>query len=609
MKLPCLPIIFSITASGIACSLTIPSLSIAQPQNRQNPLLIEADDNTPTPGVSPTRRINRRQSTVEELTPLDEGFRSFDGYGNNLSSPEMGAAHTLLMRLVPADYSDGVDAIAGTNRPSPRAISNAVSAQSESIPNRLNASDYVWQWGQFLDHDLDLTDGIDPPENEDIPVPAGDPFFDPTGTGNAIISFNRSLYDLSTGTDLNNARQQINEITAWIDASNVYGSDSERALALRSNDGSGRLKTSTGNLLPFNIDGLANAGGDSASLFLAGDVRANEQVGLAAMHTLFVREHNRLADRIRNQSPNSNGEEIYERARRIVGAQMQAITYKEYLPALLGANALAPYTGYQPDVDAAISNLFATASYRYGHSALSPTLLRLDGNSNEIDTGHLALQDAFFSPQRLTDEGGIAPLLRGLAHQVCQRVDPYVIDDVRNFLFGPPGAGGFDLVSLNIQRGRDHGLPSYNDVREALNLGRLSRFVEVTSDTELQARLASIYASVDDIDVWVGGLAEDPLPGALVGRLIFTVLKDQFEALRDGDRYWYQRVLPSTELERVENTRLADIIRRNTAIRAEIPNDVFHVSQDQSQTGPGNPGQFGGPRQPGGPGSRRTLTP
>ena len=451
------------------------------------------------------------------------------------------------------------------------------------FPNHLNASDYLWQWGQFLDHDLDLTDGIDPPESVDIVVPAGDPFFDPEGIGNVIISFNRSIYAPSTGIDPANPREQINEITAWIDASNVYGSDTERARALRANDGRGRLKTSAGHLLPFNTDGFANAGGDSPSLFLAGDVRANEQVGLAAMHTLFVREHNRLANQIRNQNPDLNGEEIYERARRIVGAQMQVITYKEYLPALLGPNALAPYPGYRANIDASISNLFATASYRYGHSALSPTLLRLDRDGNEIDAGHLALQDAFFSPQRLIDEGGIAPLLRGLAHQICQRVDPYVIDDVRNFLFGPPGEGGFDLVSLNIQRGRDHGLPSYNDVREALKLGRAARFSEVTSDAELRARLASVYNSVDDIDVWVGGLAEDRLPGALVGRLIFTVLKDQFEALRDGDRFWYQRVLSSAELEQVENTRLADIIRRNTKIRNEIPDDVFHVPQNQRQ--------------------------
>ena len=127
-----------------------------------------------------------------------------------------------------------------------------MSSQDELIPNTLNASDYVWQWGQFVDHDIDLTDGVNPPEPADIPVPAGDPFFDPLDTGTQVIAFNRSVFDTSTGTGIDNPRQQINKITAWIDASNVYGSDVERAIALRTNDGTGRLNTSAGDLLPFN---------------------------------------------------------------------------------------------------------------------------------------------------------------------------------------------------------------------------------------------------------------------------------------------------------------------------------------------------------------------
>lgn len=139
----------------------------------------------------------------------------------------------------------------------------------------------------------------------------------------------------------------MNQITHFIDASNVYGSDDVRAAALRTNDGTGRLLVSAGDLLPFNSPGLPNAGGTGPELFLAGDVRANEQVGLTAMHALFVREHNRLAAEIAGSSPELTGEEIYQEARRFVGALMQSITYNEFLPALLGANALTPYRGYR----------------------------------------------------------------------------------------------------------------------------------------------------------------------------------------------------------------------------------------------------------------------
>jgi len=233
--------------------------------------------------VSPQLQINQpenRAKNHDRPSGGDDKYRSIDGSGNNRDDAEIGAAFTDLLRLVDSDYGDSISSLAGEGRPSPRAIGNSVSAQEGSIPNTLGASDYLWQWGQFLDHDIDLTDGTDPPEFTDIVVPQGDPFFDPDGTGAQVIPFNRSIYNESTGTGVDNPRQQLNEISAWIDASNVYGSDEERANALRTNDGTGKLKTSEGDLLPFNTDGLPNAGGPSPDLFLAGDVRANEQVGI-----------------------------------------------------------------------------------------------------------------------------------------------------------------------------------------------------------------------------------------------------------------------------------------------------------------------------------------
>ena len=562
----------------IALAGTLP-LHVSNPVSAAtsvNENLQNADRNTAAPGVSPIRRIERDPAPERRQPVLEPRIRSIDGSGNNLDNPDMNATHTHLRRYLPADYSDDVSTLAGASRPGAREVSNAVAAQDVSKPNGLQVSDFLWQWGQFLDHDIDLTDGTDPTESTDILIPVGDPFFDPDSTGTQVLSVNRSIYDKSTGTNIGNPRQQLNEITGWIDASNVYGSDLERATALRTNDGTGQLRTSAGNLLPFNSDGLANAGGNSNSLFLAGDVRANEQVGLTAMHTLFVREHNRLAAQIAGRYPSLDGEQIYQQARRLVVGFMQVITYREFLPVLLGPNSIGGYQGYNPNVDASIMNAFSAASYRMGHSLLSPQLLRLDANGNEVAAGHLPLRNAFFRPDHLSTQG-IDSLLRGLANQVCQNLDVYVVDDVRNFLFGAPGEGGFDLASLNIQRGRDHGVPGYNDARQALGLPRVESFADISSDQEIQRRLASVYDSVDDIDLWIGGLAEDQLPGAMVGQLISGFVKRQFKDLRDGDRLWYRRSLGDEDRRMVENTTLADIIRRNTTIDSEIPNDVFHV--------------------------------
>jgi hypothetical protein len=500
--------------------------------------------------------------------------RSIDGRNNNIQNPSWGSANSQLLRYVDPDYEDGIAQPSGADRPNVRDVSNAVAAQEQPIYNEKKASDMIWQWGQFLDHDIDLTSS-NPIEPFPIPVPTGDPYFDPNGTGTQEIFLARSVYDPTTGTTQNNPRQQINQITSYIDGSMVYGSDPTRAAALRTLDGTARLKTSSGNLLPFNTDGLPNEGGAAPTLFVAGDVRANEQVALTAMHTLFVREHNRVADLMHDHFPRLSDDAVYEAARAWVGALIQVITYKEFLPILLGPDALKPYIGYKSDVNPGISNEFSTAAYRLGHSLLSPVLLRLEKNGKPIREGHLPLRNAFFAPSRITNEGGIEPLLRGLATNQAQELDNYVIDDVRNFLFGLPGAGGFDLASLNLQRGRDHGIPTYNDVRLALGLNPALTFADITKRPDVQQRLESVYGRVELVDVWIGGLAEDHRPGAMVGELIYTILVDQFERLRDGDRFFYLNAFPSFTIRSLETTTLADVIRRNTTINREIQDNVF----------------------------------
>lgn len=516
------------------------------------------------------------QQSIEESPFLQlNDFRSIDGFDNNVDNPEWGQAGMPLLRQSVPAYADGAGEPSGGNRPNARLISNIVADQQALLPSSDSISDFVWQWGQFLDHDIDLTPTSDPADPFDIAVPLGDLFFDPDSTGTQIISLNRS-----SPLFVNGVREQLNIITSYIDASNVYGSEEELALKLRTLDGTGRLKSSNGDLLPLNLEGDPNVPADGFPMFYAGDERVNEQVGLTVMHTLFMREHNYWADRIHAGTPGLDDEGIYQRARAMVAAEIQCITFNEFLPILLGEDAIGPYEAYKPDLNATISNEFATAAYRVGHTMLSPQLLRLDAELNPIDAGALALRNAFFNPTEVIGVG-IEPYLRGLATQTAQEIDSYVIDDVRNFLFGDPGGGGFDLASLNLQRGRDHGLPSYNDVRAAYGLPAISSFAEVSSDPVVQQRLLDAFATVDDMDLWIVGLSEDHVPGALVGETFWTILQDQFLALRDGDRYWYERYLPQALQREVENRSLSSIIRRNTDIRGEIAGNVFLVGEPQ----------------------------
>ncbi len=536
--------------------------------------------------------------SVGILFPANAGeFRSMDGTGNNVNNSTLGSVGSDLIRLSGVAYDDGFSVPrSGFNPsvlPNPRAISNAVSAQSVSLPNTSKVSDWVWQWGQFLDHDLDLS----PTNSEEpfnIPVPAGDPNFDPFNTGTQEIGFNRSEFN----TDSFGVRQQFNEITAYIDASNIYGSDTTRANALRTKDGTGKLIAETGingeKLLMLNTVGLPNdTGGDpnGSNYFVSGDVRANEQIGLLATHSLFMREHNRLADDIKTrldggetvlvnkfqESDLSEGDFIFESSRQVVGAQMQVITYDEWLPVILGENALDSYSGYDAQVDPGISTEFSTAAFRFGHTMLSPNLLRVDNNGQIVAS--LSLRDSFFNPDELLNNG-IDTLLMGLASQQAQELDTLLVDDVRNFLFGPPGAGGFDLASLNLQRGRDHGLPDVNTVRLALGLIPYSTFLELTGgDEELADVFASVYSSIDEVDLWIAGLAEKKVNGGLLGETFSYILIDQFTRTRDGDRFFYLNDLDHLMIldPTLQTVTLSDIIRRNSTID-NIQDNAFLVA-------------------------------
>ena len=193
----------------------------------------------------------------------------------------------------------------------------------------------------------------------------------------------------------------------------------------------------------------------------------------------------------------------------------------------------------------------------------------------------LSLRHAFFNPGYISGNG-ISGIIRGQARHAQQRLDRFIVDDVRNFLFGP-GFGGLDLASLNIQRGRDHGLPSYNAVRFALGLAPARQFSDVVGRRFLSAQAlesAYGYGNVDSVDLWTGGLSEPLLPGTSLGETFTIIFVDQFTRLRDGDRFYFENpdIYPRKFINGILNTTLADIIRRNTGIRSnELNSLVFFL--------------------------------
>jgi peroxidase len=558
------------------CALT--SSALAGSFDRPAPLLPNHERNLANEEVfnmfhffMPVNGSPSPQKTVPPQLPgapaiFPQEFRTIDGTNNNLNNPTLGSANTPFLRTTTNAYGDGLGTPAGADQLGARQISNLVDAQAGSVPIALPESAFWWGWGQFIDHDMLITPIAVPTETFSVPVPVCDPVFDPNCTGTATISFSRSAFVV----DENGVRQQLDANTHWIDASQVYGSDTARAQELRTLDGTGHLKVSTNNLLPFNVDRFPNEPNTLPNFFLAGDVRANENPPLTALQTLFMREHNFWADHFKSIDPGLDDDGLYFRARAMVDAEIQKITYKDFLPFLIGKDALTPYTGYNENVNPSIANVFGGAAWRFGHSLLSARVALFDANNQPL--GNPPLQTTFFQPSQITNNG-IEPYLRGLARQKAEEIDGLIVDGLRNF--ARPNGGGFDLAALNMQRGRDHGLPRFNQVRLDYGLPAYASFSQLTTDTNMQAKLASAYNTVDDIDAWVGMLVETHQVNALVGPTLVAILKDQFQRLRDGDRFWYESYLDPDTLSIVQHTKLSDIILRNTTIGTELQPNVF----------------------------------
>jgi hypothetical protein len=552
----------------------------------------------PNRAIKGSLLVEVKRQSVDPLTvvPLKVHApnRSINGANNNISSSSRtnwGAAGITLYRELPAQYgpSNPSGAIGGVNRPSPRAVSNAVIDEPVTQFNTEHLSTLVYQWGQFLDHDMSATP-TGTTEYVPIPLPNNEVIF------TEAIPFYRSDYEMTTDTRGNQVRQQLNMITSFIDGSNVYGSDSKRATWLRTMK-NGKMKTSAGNLLPYNtrsgeLSGaidlnapeMANDSDHHVKTFVAGDDRAAENPVLTSLHTLFVREHNRICDSLIRMGMR-NDEQMYQIARKMVGAEIEAVTYQEFLPAL--GVVLQPYSGYKDYVRPDIMNSFATASYRLGHTMVSDDVVLANNNCEEVGPGEMELVDVFWNPQ-LIPTYGIDVFIKGASSHDQYETDTRINDVLRNFLFGSassPVRFGIDLGSLNIQRGRDHGLPDYNTARFFYTGRAARRFSDITSVDSLADSLRNLYGNVNNVDLWIGILAEDHLPGKSVGRTLNAMLKSQFEKLRDGDFYFYLNdpYLPNAIRNQIKRTKLSDIIRRNTGLSNIAVNAFLTDSCDEEE--------------------------
>ncbi len=554
-------------------------------------------------------------------------IQSLDGSGNNQTITTWGKAGTNYSRVAAARYADGhSQPVSGPNT---RFISNRVTNDvHQNVFSEHRVTQWGNVWGQFIDHNIGLRDETG--ETANIPFNASDPLETFTNTL-GVIPFTRSK--AAPGTGVTNARQQVNVISSYIDADAVYGGTTTRLEWLREGTVDGNMSNNGARLLlPGNFLPRRDARGDANSApvmavdgrllanptraFVAGDVRANENIALSATHLLFAREHNRIVASLPSTLTN---EEKFQIARRIVIAEIQYITYNEFLPAM--GVALPKYTGYKSTVNANLSNEFAAVGYR-GHSMLHGDVAEIETDVSDYTSSELAAIEAagaevtvtgtevlievplgvgFFNPDLLPllHEDN---MLKAIGGESMYKNDEMIDNQLRSVLFQVPVSGNpecldgptlpecfrgvLDLGAIDIERGRDHGMPSYNQLRAAYGLPAKTSFTAITGEstesfpsglngntpasldfvnlrnidgtplavgseagdssatsftrrTTLAARLKAVYGSVDNVDAFAGMIAERHLANAQFGDLQLAIWTKQFQALRDGDRFWY----------------------------------------------------------------------
>lgn len=556
------------------------------------------------------------KSYTDYSKPCFSFFRTFDGTCNNLNNPNYGRTGTPFQRILLPEYGRGsLDHPRkrtgdGLELPQARQISNLMASGANNADNSNTL--LVMQMGQFIDHDITHTPNFSDEEDccrsdgkfprffnsekcSPIRISRSDPFWRGVKT---CMEFSRSLSSPDLKCELKH-REQTNQITHWLDGSNIYGSSAEEAASLRSFGG--RLKVSRTSRqaredLPTcnrpgsgDIKACETCEGDDEDCYFAGDFRVNEQINLVVIHTLFMREHNRIASSFQRSHPDWDDERLYQEARRVTVAQYQHIVYNEWLPVILGNNFMRLYGlfplssgqsfDYDDNFDPRINNEFAAAAFRFGHSLVPKTFLSIEKDRTR-QPKVMNLKEVFFQPKEMKKPGFFDGLLRGLMDERAKAADSDFVDEIRNHLFEKSDqSGGLDLVALNIQRGRDHGLPGYNKYREICSGKRATSWGELRSSIlpEHIEHLRQMYRSIDDVDLFVGGFLEKPHEDSLVGPVFKCIIGDQFARLKKGDRYFYDLGVDTNtrfsqqELDQIRKASLARLICDNSDVDSVQP--------------------------------------
>ncbi|KAA8490680.1 Dual oxidase [Porphyridium purpureum] len=552
--------------------------------------------------------VLRQEAAVDiEWTPWDGAF-------NNIAHPEYGVVEGRITRPCLPRYADGAYAPSNPEGPNPRTVSELVMGGDTGYGSLTNKTAFLVFFGQQVVEEILDGQAFQPAEPYvNIPVPQCDPLYDPDCKGDLFIPLPRNRYDLSTGNAPGVPRAQLNEISAWIDGTLFYGPFKAWADTLRAYDEErpGRFAclvdeesgVENCNLPALNTIGLPIVNPPPPTLrdvrpaerfFRLGNPRTNENPMLLAFAVMWFRYHNVVADRIHAKHPDYDDEEVFLFARQWLIAIYQKIVFYDWLPSFLGIpreefDEKYAYKGYRT-VDPAISQEFQVAAMRFGHTLVTPGAYRREPYSCTPSSFEaLRTCNSYFRGEEvLLEDDGPTKMLLGLASQLAEREDATITPDLRGFVFGVSlDATRRDLMAINIQRAREHGVGTYNQVRKCFRLPEVSSFDEISSLTDnpafnnctdaqgntgvncMQIAIEGLKLAYDNdiskCDLWPCGLLEVNVTGP--GPLFQAILIDQFLRIRDGDRFWFENdngpianILSAEQIDEIWNTTIRDVM-------------------------------------------------
>uniref|UniRef100_A0A8C3BFB8 NAD(P)H oxidase (H2O2-forming) n=1 Tax=Cairina moschata TaxID=8855 RepID=A0A8C3BFB8_CAIMO len=493
----------------------------------------------------------------------------YDGWYNNLLHHGRGSVGARLLRLLPANYADGVyQALQEPHVPNARQLSNMVARGPSGLPSRRNTTVLAVFFGfHVLSEILGTEKPGCPAEFLNIRIPSGDLVFDPEGTGAVVLPFQRIHWALETGQSPNSPREQTNEVTGWLDGSSIYGPSHSWSDALRSFSG-GQLAAGPSGQLPKETDGrvpmwkaLDPSTGQGGPRGIYGKGQPANRF-LQAESIAWFRYHNHLATELAQARPSWSDEDIFQHTRKKVIATFQSIVLYEWLPALLG-RAVPEYTGYQQHMDPSLSPEFVAAAELF----LATMVPAAGVQSMRLCNNYWSREST--GVQQAEDVDG---LLLGMSSQIAEREDNILVEDLQDYWYGPLKYSRTDFMASWLQRGRDLGLPTYNQARERFGLQPLQDWMDLAPhlEQEVLKNVADLYANnTARLEMLPGGMLEADSP------LFSAIILDQFVRLRDGDRFWFENtkngLFTEAEAREIRNTTFRDVLAAVKVLRRSLP--------------------------------------